>query len=339
MNKGLENGIILGSSKGVYNGIHSGLQGFTTPNKWNMLDPITITDPKIKPVFYINGDNVTSTLGVISSAQNLIYKTSNELLTTVENIFDQSTTSYKPTLVKNNLGGKNIIDFTDGANSKSLFSSVAIGTYIYANTSPQISGTGMTYIFVIKRQPGATRTILDGRDSSFSSTVNDLTLEVNNAGAITFDYKGGTGGSVTSFIGTAGINLLNDWSILTVKAQLRNDGGFIGTDGSAIGASPVTKRYIAPINARIGSLSPLDIYVNGKEQYKNMTTNTFTNADYFNDSSFRMFDRDIIIGNKASGFSTSGTYIAAALMIPAYISNAVQTKIENYFRFYYNRPF
>lgn len=339
MNRGLENGLILGSSKGLYQGVNSGLQGFITPNKWNILDPATITDPKIKPVFYINGDNVTHTLNVISSAQNLIYKTSNELLTTVENIFVQSTTSYKPTLVKNNLGDKSIIDFTDTASSKSLFSSVAIGTAMYAITSPQISGTGMTYIFVIKRQPGATRTILDGRDSSFGATVNDLTLEVNNAGSITFDYRGGISGSVTSFIGTAGVNLLNDWSILTVKAQLRNDGGFIGTDSSAISASPVTKRYAAPLSAKVGPLSPLDVYVNGKEQYKNMTTNTFTNADYFNDNSFRMFDRDIIIGNKATGYNTSGTYIAAALMIPAYISSAVQTKIENYFRFYYNRPF
>lgn len=335
MNRGLENGLILGSSKGLYQGINSGLQGFITPNKWNILDPTTITDPKIKPVFYINGDNVTHSLNVISSAQNLIYKTSNELLTTVENIFDQSTTSYKPTLVKNNLGGKSIIDFTDTAGSKSLFST----SPMYAITSPQISGTGMTYIFVIKRQPGATRTILDGRDSSFGATVNDITLEVNNAGSITFDYRGGIPGTTTSFIGTAGVNLLNDWSILTVKAQLRNDGGFIGTDSSAIGASPVTKRYIAPINAKVGPLSPLDIYVNGKEQYKNMTTNTFTNADYFSDNSFRMFNRIIRIGNKQTGYSTSGTYIAAALMIPAYISYAVQTKIENYFRFYYNRPF
>ena len=334
MNRGLENGIVLGSSKGLYQGVHSGLQGSITPNKWNMLDPITITDPKIKPVFYINGDNVTHTLNVIDSAQNLIYKTSNELLTTVENIFTQSTTSYKPILVKNNLGGKSIMDFAI-ANNKSLFST----SPVYAITSPQISGTGMTYIFVIKRQPGTTQTILDGRDSSFGATVNDITLEVNNAGSITFDYRGGTGGSVTSFIGTAGVNLLNDWSILTVKTQLRNDGGFIGTDSSAVSASPVTKRYIEPINARVGPLSPLDVYVNGKEQYKNITTNTFTNADYSNDGSFRMFNRIIRIGNKQTGYSTSGTYIAAALMIPAYISNAVQTKIENYFRFYYNRPF
>ena len=334
MNRGLENGIVLGSSKGLYQGVHSGLQESITPNKWNILDPTTITDPKIKPVFYINGDNVTHTLNVISSAQNLIYKTSNELLTTVENIFDQTTTSYKPILVKNNLGGKSIMDFAI-TNNKSLFST----SPVYAITSPQISGTGMTYIFVIKRQPGTTQTILDGRDSSFGATVNDITLEVNNAGSITFDYRGGVGGSVTSFIGTAGVNLLNDWSILTVKAQLRNDGGFIGTDSSAISASPVTKRYAAPLSARVGPLSPLDIYVNGKEQYKNMTTNTFTNADYFSDSSFRMLNRIIRIGNKQTGYSTSGTYIAAALMIPAYISNAVQTKIENYFRFYYNRPF
>jgi hypothetical protein len=52
-----------------------------------------------------------------------------------------------------------------------------------------------------------------------------------------------------------------------------------------------------------------------------------------------MFDRQIAIGNKASTYATSGTHIAMVLMIPAYISKALQTKLENYFRYYYNRTF
>jgi hypothetical protein len=52
-----------------------------------------------------------------------------------------------------------------------------------------------------------------------------------------------------------------------------------------------------------------------------------------------MLDRDIWIGNKGSVFATSGTHIASALMIPSYISNAYQQRLENYFRLYYSLPF
>lgn len=339
MNRGLENGNVLGSSKGLYEGLNSGLQGSITPNRWNILDPITITDPKIKPVFYINGDNVALTSGTVSIAYNQINSTSNELFPKIENIFDQTAgTTYRPPLVVGGLGGKNYINFADTGN-RYLASSTSIGTYLYASTSPSVSGTGFTYMFVIKRLPGGTRTILDGRDSTTLATTNDILLEVNAEGRITFEYKGGNSGLVTSFHGTAGVNLLNDWSILTVKTQLRTDGGFIGSDSSNVGGSPVTKRFAQPINARVGNQSALDVYVNGEEQYKNITINSYTNADWFNDGSYRMLDRDIFIGNKGSVFGTSGTYIAACLMIPAYISNAVQTRIENYFRYYYNRPF
>ena len=52
-----------------------------------------------------------------------------------------------------------------------------------------------------------------------------------------------------------------------------------------------------------------------------------------------MYDRDIYIGNKGTVYGTSGTYIAAVLLIPTYISSSLQTKLENYFRYYYNQPF
>ena len=94
-----------------------------------------------------------------------------------------------------------------------------------------------------------------------------------------------------------------------------------------------------PIDSRVGSGSALDVYVNSVEQYKTLTTNTFTVSDYFGDDTYRMLNRQLFIGNKQVTAGTSGTHIAAAMMIPAYISNALQTKIENYFRFYYNRPF
>ena len=341
MNRGLENGNVLGSSKGLYGGLKSGLQGSITLNKWNVLDPITITDPKIKPVFYINGDNVALTSGTVSIAYNQINSTSNELFPKIENIFDQTAgTTYRPPLVLGGLGGKNYINFADTGN-RYLASSTSIGTYLYASTSPSVSGTGFTYMFVIRRLLGGTRTILDGRDSSSSATTNDLLLEVNAEGKITFTYCGGNGGTVSTMTGTAGVNLLNDWSILTVKCQLRTDGGFIGTDSSNEGGSPITKRFAQPINARIGNMSSaIDIFVNGIEQPKTIGGgSTFLQADWYNDLSYRMFNRDIWIGNKGSSFATSGTQIAACLMIPAYIDKAIQTRIENYFRWYYNRPF
>ena len=69
------------------------------------------------------------------------------------------------------------------------------------------------------------------------------------------------GGSVTSLIGTAGVNLLNDWSILTVKCQLRKDGGALPADNVL---PATTKRYAMPSGAKIGNgISVIDIFVNG----------------------------------------------------------------------------
>ena len=332
MNRGLESGFVKGSSKGVYNGLNSGMQGAFMADRWNMLNPSAITEPKCKPVFYINADNVALVSGNVSIAYNLSERLPNDILTQVENVLIQNTTSYRPPLVLNGLGGKNYMNFSD-TSARTLTSAISLP--LYASTSPSVSGTGLTYMFIIKRLPGSTRTILDGRDSTFGSTVNDLLIEVNNAGRITFDYKGGIPGSVTSCTGTAGVNLLNDWSILTVKTQLRIDGGAIPSDSSG---TTVAKRYCNPTGARRGSGSAIDIFVNGIEQSKTYTTNNFTNADNYSDGTYRMLNRDIFIGNQA-GSTTAGTHIAAALLIPAYIEKALQTRLENYFRYYYNRPF
>ena len=334
MRRGLESGLILGDSKGVYSGLKGGLQGAYMTNKSNMINPSSITDPKVKPVFYINADNVALVSNAVSILYNLVETQPNDMFTKVENVFTQlGGTTYRPPLVLGGLGGKNYMQFGDTGN-RIIESSQ---TPMYSQTAPNVNATGFTYIFIIKRVPGGTRTILDARDSPSLAGPGDLLLEVNASGRITFDYKGGFSGTTTSMIGTAGVNLLDDWSILTVKCQLRTDGGHIPSDTE--GPSPISKRFAMPIDSRVGSGSALDVYVNSVEQYKTLTTNTFTVSDYFGDDTYRMLNRQLFIGNKQVTAGTSGTHIAAAMMIPAYISNALQTKIENYFRYYYNRPF
>ena len=208
---------------------------------------------------------------------------------------------------------------------------------INSPTNVYATATGFTYMFVIRRAnlPTSTVSILDGRDSTTIAGAGDILLELNSNNSITFDYKGGQGGSVTSITGTAGVGLLTDWSILTVKCQLRIDGGPLPLDNQFSNY----KRYDMPRDNRVGNTSPIDIFVNGVEQQKKITTNNFTNSDHFGDGSYRMLDRNIFIGNKGSVFGTSGTHIAAALMIPAYVDKSFQQKIENYFRYYYNKPF
>jgi len=120
-----------------------------------------------------------------------------------------------------------------------------------------------------------------------------------------------------------------------VKCQLRIDGGPLPLDNQFSNY----KRYDMPRDNRVGPTSPIDIFVNGVEQQKTITTNNFTNSDHFGDGSYRMLDRNIFIGNKGAVFGTSGTHIAAALMIPAYVDKSFQQRIENYFRYYYNKPF
>lgn len=338
MNSGLQQGFVLGQSSGLVSGLRQGLQsGFTMTNRLNSLDPSSITEPKLKPVFYINADNVALTSGAVSIAYNLINSTPGELFPKVENIFDQAAGgTYRPPLVLRGLNGRNYMDFAT-TGSKYLSSSTAIGTNMYASTTPAVSASGMTYMFVIKRLRGGTRTIFDGRDSSTLATTNDLLLEVNAEGRIVFTYCGGNGGSVSSLNGTAGVNLLNDWSILTVKCQLRIDNGAI--PGDSDGPSPITKRFARPIDNRFGATSAIDIFVNGVEQQKIITSGTFTNADWYSDGTYRMLDRDVWLGNKGSVFATSGTQIASAMMLPAYISKAYQQRLENYFRTYYSLPF
>jgi len=335
MNRGLEQGLIQGNTKGLQSGLIGGLKGMVTSNRTNILDPRAITDPKLKPVFYINADTVALVSGGVSYAYNLIDSKPGDLMVVTENVFTQNAgTTYRPPLLRNELGGRNVFNFADTSN-RYLISGQLSAPAFYAQSSPSASGTGFTYIFIVKRKPGGTYTIFDGRDSSTLPTPNDLLLEVNAAGRLVFEYRGGAGGSTTSLLGTAGVNLLNDYSIVTVKAQLREDGGFIPSDTD--GPSPIAKRYYKPLDGIIGD--PIQIFVNGIEQQKTVTTNTYTNADYFGDQTFRMLNRDMSIGNKASTYATSGTYIAAALMIPAYIPYAMQQKLENYFRAYYGTTF
>ena len=336
MRTGLESGLILGESKGIWEGLSEGMQGGSLSNRFNSINPTTITEPKIKPVIYINADTVALTSGTVSIAYNLIDTKPNDIFTTIENVMTQSQgTTYRPPLVVNGLGGKNYMNFADTGN-RYLETGVVTNPALFASTSPSATATGLTYIFVIKRLPGATRSIFDSRDSTSLPTAGDLLLEVNGSGAITFDYKGGISGTTTAFIGTAGTSLLDDWSILTVKCQLRNDGGPLPGDSSG---SPIAKRYALPVDARVGLTSPLDVYVNGVEQQKTITTNTFTNSDFYGDGTFRMINRPVYLGNKGIVFGTSGTHIAAFVMIPSYIAKGVQTRIENYFRYYYNKPF
>ncbi len=335
MNRGLESGFASGISKGALSGLGQGLQGFSMNRRNNMLIPNSITDPKFRPVFHINGEAVSLTSGAVQIAYNHIDTMPGELLTKVENIFDQTAgTTYRPPLVRGGLNGKNYMNFGDTAN-RYLASAPAA---LYAQTSPSTTGTGFTYMFVIRRTNFAsTVSILDGRDSTTLPTPNDVLIEVNAAGRITFDYRGGSSGTTTTLIGTAGVNLLNDWSILTIKTQLRNDGGYIPSDSDNYGT--ISKRYGMPYDAKIGTPGVIDIFVNGVEQQKTITTNTYTNGDFYGDGTYRMFDRDIFIGNKGSVYGTSGTHIASALMIPAYISSAMQTRLENYYRWYYSLPF
>jgi hypothetical protein len=342
MNSGLQQGLIVGQSSGPKSGLRQGLQsGFTMTNRLNSLNPASITEPKLKPIFHINADNVALVSGAVSIAYNLTETTPNQLLPKYETIFDQfAGTTYRPPLVVGGLNGRNYMNFADTGN-RYLSSATSVNAYMYANEALGLraSGTGMTYMFVIKRKQGGTFTIFDGRDSSTLATTGDLLLEVNAAGRITFTYCGGNSGTVTTLNGTAGVNLLNEWSIVTVKCQLRIDGGKIPTDNELPGVVG-TKRYTMPSDSRNGNVSSaIDIFVNGVEQQKTITSGTFANADWYSDGSYRMLDRDIWIGNKGSVFATSGTHIASAMMIPAYIDKAYQQRLENYFRNYYSLPF
>lgn len=336
MNRGLERGFIAGQSKGAFSGLKSGLHGMSMNRRNNMINPASITDPKTRPVFFINGDNVSLSGGTIVGTVNLITTEVNDLFTPISNILTQNQgTTYRPPVVIGGLNGRSYIDMAD-IGQRYLATGQINSPALYAATAPTITATGFTYIFVIRRKQGGAYTILDGRDSTTLPTPSDILLEINASGTITFDYKGGVSGTVTNFTGTAGVNLLNDWSILTVKAQLRNDGGPIPSDSDG---GTIAKRYALPSGARVGPLSPLDIFVNGVEIQKTLTTNTYTNADYFGDNTYRMLNRAITLGNKGTTYGTAGTQVAAFLMIPAYIDKALQTKIENYFRWYYNDPF
>ena len=336
MENGQHNGLIKGSSKGSYDGLSEGYHNFLT-NRWNSIDPKDISDPRYKPVFYVNADNCATVNNAATILYNQMEKTSNDIFSPYDNIFTQAGVSLTPPLVKGGLGGKNYLDFASNLSYYMLSADVLASPLYYSTTSPNIgSGRGFTYMFIVKRKQGGTYTILDGRDSSAIPTTNDILLEVNSDGRITFELCGGSSGTVTRLVGTSGVNLLNDWSILTCKHQLRFDGGGYPNTNATIG----NKFYGNPSGNKVGNNScALELYVNGVEQPKIITTSTYTNADFNNDGSYRMFNRRIAIGNRASSYATSGSYIAAVLMIPAYIDSALQAKLENYFRYYYNRPF
>ena len=341
MERGYENGLVQGNTAGLSSGLHGGLFSNVMTKRLNMLNPSTIRDPKRNPIFYINAEssNVLLNSGSVEICYNQAEKIPNQIIQHVENIITQTAgTTYRPPLVLNGLGGKNYMNFGDTGN-RYLTSSTTAQMYCTINSPSNVyaSGTGFTYMFVIRRAnlPTSTVSILDGRDSTTLPSSGDILIELNSNNSITFDYRGGEAGSVTNIVGTAGAGLITDWSILTVKCQLRIDGGPLPLDNQFSNY----KRYDMPRDNRVGNTSPIDIFVNGVEQQKKITTNNFTNSDHFGDGSYRMLDRQIYIGNKGAVYGTSGTHIAAALMIPAYIDKSFQQRIENYFRFYYNKPF
>lgn len=336
MNRGLESAFVAGQSSGLASGQNSGQQsGFSIKSLINIVDPSTFDSAKLKPIFLINGDNVTLLSGTVQYMDNLIKKTYGEILITeTGNAFQQTAgTTYRPPIARRGLNGRTYVDFGDTANR---YITTTLNCNVYAQSSPSATATGFTYMFVIRRAPGNTGavSILDARDSTSLSTTGDLLLELDADGSLTFEIYGGVAGTPKGNIGTAGRNLLKDWSILTVKHQLRIDGGAIPVDGAG---AVFSKRYEMPIGATIGQ--PLDIFVNGILQPQKLTTAQYTNADYYGDGSYRMLDRDIFIGNKGNVFGSSGTHIAAALLIPCYISKAYQQRLENYFRRYYSLPF
>jgi hypothetical protein len=336
MNKGLESTFTMGNTSGALSGIASGLETSSImSNRWNSIIPTAISEPKLKPSWFINGENVGLLSGTVNTVAWLMPRTSGNLFnytTLPAQTFDQTGgTSFRPGYFDNALNGRAYIGFTT---NQFLVTNTNVRSYSDSNAS----GNGMTYIFVIKRNKAftGTRTIFDARDSSTLATPADLLLEHDGAGAITFEYIGGQAGLPSAFTGVAGKNLLNDWSIVTVKAQLRNDGGPLGPDNFPTSA---IKRFKDPIDNRIGTQSPLDVYVNGVEQQKTLSINTFTNSDFNSDGSYRMQNKQMALGNKAATYGTGGMFIAAAMMIPTYISNAYQRKLENYFRNYYSLPF
>ena len=201
MRRGLEQGFANGSLSGLQSGLGQGLQSSVAmKNRLNSLDPSSIIEPKLKPVFYINADNVTTVSSSVYSLYNLIEGNSlagslSDLLPNYSLPFDQTAgTTYRPPLVLKGLNGRNYMNFAD-TSTRYLSSAASVNMFLYDNAAvgAKATGTGMTWMFVIKRKQGGLYNILDGRDSTISATTNDLLLEVDSSGRITFDYRGGVG--------------------------------------------------------------------------------------------------------------------------------------------------
>lgn len=353
MNRGLENGYIGGISSGIPSGLSGGLHsGNVMQGMTNRVNPASEIAPKTKPVFLINGENITLISGLVQYATNVMPSTSGELFPKYENIFEQLVGStYRPTLARGGFGGRNYINFADTVAKPStwqnsyLASAVSTAAPLYYQSAPSVSGAGITLMMVVRRAPGISGavTLFDGREAPATPSPNDLLLELDASNRITFDYRGGQSGTTTAYIGTAGRNLLKDWSIVTVKCQLRIDGGALPSDTTIVpGPGIFTKKYAHPSGADISSSgvgAPLEVFVNGIQQPLSVTTNTYTNGDYFGDSSFRMVNRRMYIGNKGTVYGTAGTHIAAVLMVPCFLDKAIQQRWENHFRSYYSYPF
>jgi hypothetical protein len=298
--RGMNSGRLSGNSlAGIESGYRSGMHN-NLPEKQKMLNPINLTGDK-KPLIYGLADFFT-TPGGNTTNLNDIANTGNYWIS------NSSSSGNRPISRSNKLNGKNTLVY-DG--SQSVMKSA------FGLTSSTLAG--YTIMAVVKMNARAGATIFDNN----SIDAGGFLLSNPPSGASPLRM------------------MSRFYSQSTTGATYISDVG--PTTSSSIANTPAEFHDYMIVTSKIRLIQPSgpgseqDLYINGRRHH------ILSGVDSFSETSLKKWAMSSIgIGNNPGidvDSLAQGFEMAMGLVLPYWVENSEQEKIENYFRWYYNKSF
>lgn len=298
--RGMQSGVLSGNAlAGIESGYRSGMNN-NLPEKQKMLNPLNLTGDK-KPLIYGLADYSNISTG---NTTNL-----NDIANTGNYWRSNSSTSNRPIPIANKLNGKYMLSY---ASSSSVMITTGASSFQSGNRS------AYTIMAVIK---------LNGTSGNVVFDNNSIV-----AGAIQVSCPGG---SVSPFRMASKFNSQSSVGS-TYVTDVGPSTNFSNTPYEFTDYMIVTAKYRLTQPGGVGSEQ--DFFINGRRHH------ILSGVDNFSETSLKSWSlTDFSIGNIATITSPNtfaqGFEMGMGMILPYWLEYSEQVKIENYFRWYYNKSF
>ena len=183
-------------------------------------------------------------------------------------------------------------------------------SYLVPTPTPNFAGyKEFTYMTVVKLKGIAARIVYHIDDTITPGGVDLATIDTLNT--LNQTMYGGQPGTITNSVYTTykPASEMDDWLLITSKVRLSQPGG------------PGSEQ---------------ELYIGGSLQHKLVSSNFNVVTTAYTSS------QNLIIGNDnsiLSGTKGNGTKIGSVLLLPYWVNESEQIRLENYFRHYYGYKF